>query len=87
MKVEKLKIGQIYYMSSCSMHSYKKVTLLEIIDSKHVLLKDRKNRTFIGKNARLYKTPDKAVVGRKRQEALRRQMNKEKRRKPRISCQ
>lgn len=80
MKIEKLKIGQVYYMSSCSMHSYRTVTLLEIIDSKHVLLKDRKNRTFIGKSSRLHKTPDKAVVGLKHQEAIRRQMNEAKRR-------
>lgn len=78
MKIDKLKIGQIYYLSSCSRHSYKKVTLLEIVDSEHVLLRDKKNRIFIGRNSRLHKTPDKAVDGLKHREAIRREMKTER---------
>ncbi len=80
MKISRLKVGDTYYMSSCSMHSYKKVTLLEIIDLKHVKLMDKKKKVFITNVSKLHKTPDKAVEGLRHQEAIRREMKKQKNR-------
>lgn len=78
MKVEKLKIGNIYFLSSCSRHSVKLVVLLEIVDSKHVLLRDKKGREFTSNVSKLHTTPDKAVDGRRRKEVAKREMNKQK---------
>lgn len=78
MKKEKLKIGNTYYMSSCSRHSVKLVVLLKIVDSKHVLLRDKKGREFTTNVSKLHTTPDKAVDGRRRKEAVKREMNKQK---------
>lgn len=78
MKVNGLKIGNIYYLSSCKRNSVKLVTLLEIIDSKHVKLMDKKNRVFTTNVSKLHTTPDKAVDGRKRKMSAMREMKRQR---------
>ena len=78
MKTEKLKIGKTYYMSSRSRHSFKVVVLLGIVDSKHVLLLDKKGREFTTNVSKLHTTVVKAIDGRRRKETAVREMNKQK---------
>lgn len=72
--INKLKIGEIYYIPNGTW-GYKKVTLIEILDSKGVLVSDKKNKKFRVSISKLQKTPDKAVSGFKARQRVKHQMN------------
>jgi len=77
--INKLKVGEIYYLPSGTWN-YKKVTFVRIIDEKHVLVCNKKNRVFSCNISKLQKVPYKAVKGYKARERVKKQMNEMKQR-------
>lgn len=75
--INKLKAGEIYYLPSGTWN-YKKVTFIRIIDEKHVLVCNKKNKTFSCNISKLQKEPYKAVTGYKTRERVKQQMNEQK---------
>lgn len=81
MKVEKLVIGNTYYITlGNKAHNFKVCTLLEIVGKNSVMLKDKKGKCFRCSANRLHKSADKAVMGSKSKERAMQYMN-EKRQK------
>lgn len=76
MKIEKLKIGNTYYLPvrGCPT-SYTYGVLVEIVSKNKVILENKKGNSFSCNTDKLHKSPDKAVRGRKAQERVRREMN------------
>ena len=79
MKVEKLKIGKIYYLPQrgCPT-SYTSGVLVEIVSKNKVTLRNKKGELFSCSTNKLHKSPDKAVRGRKAQERVRHEINVKK---------
>lgn len=80
MKVEKLVIGKTYYIPHGTWN-YKKGKLIEILDSKKVLLSDSKGKKFQCSINKLHAVPYKAVAGYKARERVKQQMKKMEKRK------
>lgn len=76
MKIEKLKIGNTYYLPvrGCPT-SYTYGVLVEIVSKNQIILENKKGNRFSCNTNKLHKSPDKAVRGRKAQERVRREMN------------
>lgn len=84
MKIEKLVIGNTYYIPHGTWN-YKKSKLIKILDSKNVLLSDSNERMFRCPINKLHTVPYKAVKGYKARERVKQQMKemeKRKREKP-----
>lgn len=75
LKIEKLVIGNTYYIPHGTWN-YKKGKLIEILDSKKVLLSDSKGKKFQCSINKLYTVPYKAVKGHKAKERVKQQMKK-----------
>jgi len=80
MKVEKLIIGNTYYIPHGTWN-YKKGVLIGILDSKGVLLKDTKNKVFRCSVNKLHSMPYKAVKGYKARERVKQQFEEIQKRK------
>ena len=79
MKINKLKIGNTYYLPvKYQPTNYTSGVLVEIINAKRVVLRNKKGNLFACSTEILHKTPDKAVRGRKAQERVRHEMNMQK---------
>ena len=79
MKIENLKIGNTYYLPArYQPYNYTYGILVEIVSKKKVILENKKGQRFSCSTDKLHKSPDKAVVGRKAQERVRKQMNEMK---------
>lgn len=76
MKIEKLKIGNTYYLPArgCPTN-YTSGVLVEIVSKNKVILEHKKGNRFSCNTNKLHKSPDKAVRGRKAQDRVRREMN------------
>lgn len=81
MKIEKLKIGNTYYLPQrgCPTN-YTYGVLVEIVSKNTVILENKKGKRFSCNVYKLHKSPDKAVRGRKAQERVRREINESKQR-------
>ena len=79
MKIEKLKIGNTYYLPQrgCPT-SYTSGVLVEIVNKNKVILRNKKGQLFSCSTNKLHKSPDKAVRGRKAQERVRHEINVKK---------
>lgn len=80
MKIEKLVIGKIYYIPHGTWN-YKKGKLIEILDSKKVLLSDTNKKMFQCSINKLHTVPYKAVKGYKARERVKQQMKEMEKRK------
>jgi len=82
LKVEKLVIGNTYYITlGNKARNFKVCTLVEIVGKKSVILKDKKGNCFRCSANRLHKSADKAVMGRKSKERAIQYMNEERQKK------
>ena len=79
MKIEKLKIGNTYYLPvrGCPT-SYTYGVLVEIVSKNQIILENKRGNRFSCNTNKLHKSPDKAVRGRKAQERVRHEMNVKK---------
>lgn len=77
MKIEKLVIGKTYYIPNGTCN-YKRIKLVEILDSKKVLLSDSKGKVFQCFINKLHTVSYKAVKGYKTREGIK-QKEREKR--------
>lgn len=80
MKIEKLVIGNTYYIPHGTWN-YKKGKLIEILNSKKVLLSDSKGKMFQCSVNKLHTVPCKAVKGYKARERVKQQMKEMEKRK------
>lgn len=69
MKIERLVIGNTYYIPHGT-YNYKKVVLEKLLDDKQVLLKDNKGNMFRCSINKLHTMPYKAVKGYKARERI-----------------
>jgi len=75
MKIEKLVVGNTYYIPHGTWN-YKKGVLVKILNNKTVLLKDNRGKVFRCSTDKLHKVPYKAVKGYKARERIKEQMKK-----------
>ena len=80
MKVEKLVIGNTYYVPSGTWN-YKKGVLIRILGNKKVLLEGKGEKLFQCSINKLHTVPYKAVAGYKARERVKQQMKEMEKRK------
>lgn len=73
MKIEKLVVGNTYYIPHGTW-DYKKGVLIRILNNKKVLLEDKSGKVFQCSADRLHTVPYKAVAGYKARERVKQQM-------------